>query len=152
VLIFPSAKWCCFSSHSQSHSYSFCPYPTPGKYRLYCRLPPHPSPRKRRKVRKIFRFCSRDRRERTRRAEFERTIQLKPPRAPRVRSVNSCSPSGRLSLFAIFIFINNAPRTPNLSQTFGRPNSTKFNFFCRAQPLICASLFRADERSKCFSV
>src|SRR3989344_2958036 len=31
--------------------------------------PPHPPPRKRRKVRKIFGFCSRDRRERTRRAD-----------------------------------------------------------------------------------
>ena len=30
---------------------------------------PHPPPRKRRKVRKIFGFCSRDRRKRTRRAD-----------------------------------------------------------------------------------
>ncbi len=43
---------------------------------IFCRLPPHPPPRKRRKVRKIFGFCSRDRRERTRRAESERTIQF----------------------------------------------------------------------------
>src|SRR3989344_8450051 len=35
---------------------------------IFCRPPPHPPPRKRRKVRKIFGFCSRDRRERTRRA------------------------------------------------------------------------------------
>src|SRR3989338_8508574 len=44
---------------------------------IFCRLPPHPPPRKRRKVRKIFGFCSRDRRERTRRAESERTIYFR---------------------------------------------------------------------------
>src|SRR3990167_4247327 len=37
---------------------------------IFCRLPPHPPPGKKRKVRKVFGFSSRDRRERTRRASL----------------------------------------------------------------------------------
>ena len=44
---------------------------------IFCRLPPHPPPRKIRNVRKIFGFCSRDRRERTRRASLIIRVQFK---------------------------------------------------------------------------
>src|SRR3990167_2462486 len=54
---------------------------------IFCRLPPHPPPKKRRKVRKIFGFCSRDRRERTRRADWSVRFNSESPRAPRVRLV-----------------------------------------------------------------
>src|SRR3990167_8694951 len=54
---------------------------------IFCRLPPHPPPRKRRKGRKIFGFCSRDRRERTRRADWSVRFNSESPRAPRVRLV-----------------------------------------------------------------
>src|SRR3989338_8498004 len=54
---------------------------------IFCRLPPHPPPRERRKGRKNFGFFSRDRRERTRRADWSVRFNSESPRAPCVRLV-----------------------------------------------------------------
>src|SRR3989338_3321572 len=59
---------------------------------IFCRLPPHPPPRKIRKVRKIFGFCPRESASAVEAHWFasprNRSVRgsFKPPRAPRVRS------------------------------------------------------------------
>src|SRR3989338_795321 len=82
---------------------------------IFCRLPPHPPPRKIRKVRKIFGFCSRDRRERTRRASLVVRIQFKihsnfvqytpPERILQARVVPPPPPPPALAALLFFFFL-----------------------------------------------